>query len=139
MLTVMNQAGVIPIHNGRVFMVSSRSGRRWVFPKGQIDQGHTPREAALIEAWEEAGLVGRLDPEPVGSYIYEKLGSQYHVLLFLMHVNEVQDVWPERGLRDRAWITVDEAMVRVQEPSLRELLRRVFVFKHPNLLHLATA
>ena len=53
-------------------MVTSRSGRRWVFPKGQIDPGHTPGEAALIEAWEEAGLVGTLDPEPVGSYLYEK-------------------------------------------------------------------
>jgi len=53
-------------------MVTSRSGRRWVFPKGLIDPGHTPAEAALIEAWEEAGVVGTLDPDPVGNYVYDK-------------------------------------------------------------------
>jgi 8-oxo-dGTP pyrophosphatase MutT (NUDIX family) len=139
MAIVMNQSGVIPIHNGRVFMVSSRSGRRWVFPKGQIDPGHTPGEAALIEAWEEAGLVGTLDPEPVGSYLYEKLGCAHHVLLFRMRVSEVRDVWPERGFRERVWITVDDAINRADEPSLRELLRRVFNIKHPDHITLATA
>ena len=86
MANAINQAGAIPVHNGRVFMVTLRSGRRWVFPKGQIDPGHTPGEAALIEAWEEAGLVGTLDPEPVGSYLYEKLGQSHHVLMFIMRV-----------------------------------------------------
>jgi 8-oxo-dGTP pyrophosphatase MutT (NUDIX family) len=139
MANVINQAGVIPVHDGRLFMVTSRSGRRWVFPKGQIDPGHTPGEAALIEAWEEAGLVGTLDTEPVGSYVYEKLGSPHYVLLFVMRVVEARDVWPERGLRDRALVTVDDAIDRVDEPSLRELLRRIFVVDHPDRISLATA
>lgn len=138
MTNVVNQAGVIPVHDGRLFMVTSRSGRRWVFPKGQIDPGHTPGEAALIEAWEEAGLVGTLDPEPVGSYVYEKVGSPHYVLLFLMRVIEVRDVWPERGLRERSLVTVDDAIDRVDEPSLRELLRRIFVIDHPDRITLAT-
>jgi 8-oxo-dGTP pyrophosphatase MutT (NUDIX family) len=135
---LMNQSGVIPIHNGRVFMVTSRSGRRWVFPKGQIDPGHTPGEAALIEAWEEAGLVGTIDPLPIGSYLYEKLGSPHHVLLFRMRVSEVRDVWPERGLRDRVLITVAEAIERIDEPSLRELLRRLFEVNQQEQIRLAT-
>jgi 8-oxo-dGTP pyrophosphatase MutT (NUDIX family) len=139
MASVTNQAGVIPIHNGRVFMVTSRSGRRWVFPKGQIDPGHTPGEAALIEAWEEAGLVGTLDPEPLGSYVYEKLGSDHHVLMFRMHVAEIRDVWPERGYRERACISIDDAIIRVDEPSLRELLRLTFLNKHPDKTVLASA
>jgi 8-oxo-dGTP pyrophosphatase MutT (NUDIX family) len=139
MPNLLNQAGVIPIYDGRLFMVTSRSGRRWVFPKGQIDPRHTPGEAALIEAWEEAGLVGTIDPEPVGSYIYEKLGSTFHVMLFLMRVSEVRDVWPERGFRDRAWVTAEDAMDRVDEPSLRQLLRRVFNLKQPDYITLATA
>src|SRR6476620_2968172 len=69
----VRQAAVGPVRDGRVCLVTSSSGRRWVVPKGQIDPGHTPGEAALIEAWEEAGLVGALDPEPIGTYAYEKL------------------------------------------------------------------
>src|SRR3954467_15889098 len=106
----VNQSGVIPVSDGRLCMVTSSSGRRWVFPKGQIDPGHTPGEAALLEAWEEAGLVGTLDREPAGSYVYEKFGHQHHVLMYRMPVIESHDEWPERALRDRDWLSVGEAI-----------------------------
>lgn len=125
--------------DGRLCMVTSRSGRRWVFPKGQIDPGHTPGETALIEAWEEAGVVGTLDPEPVGNYVYEKFGHPHHVLVYRMRVIEIRDAWPERGSRDRVWLTVEEAIDRVEEPSLRELLRRLFAVNHPDRINIATA
>jgi len=135
--TLVNQSGVIPVHDGRVCMVTSRSGKRWVFPKGVIEPGHTPGETALMEAWEEAGLVGSLDPEPVGNFVYEKDGRPHHVLVFLMRVIEVRDSYPERGLRERAWLSVDEAIDRVEEPGLRELLRRAFGVNHPDRITLA--
>jgi 8-oxo-dGTP pyrophosphatase MutT (NUDIX family) len=133
----VNQAGVIPVLDGRVCMVTSSSRRRWVFPKGQIEVGHTPAEAALLEAWEEAGVVGTLDPEPVGNYVYEKFERQHHVLLYRLKVIEVRDNWPERGLRDRAWLTVEEAMERIEEPGLRELLRRLFGSNHAETITLS--
>jgi hypothetical protein len=49
-----------------------------------------------------------------------------------MRVIEVRDVWPERGLRARDWITIAEAMERVEEDGLRELLRRTFQGNRPN-------
>jgi 8-oxo-dGTP pyrophosphatase MutT (NUDIX family) len=134
---LMNQSAAVPVLDGRVCMVTSRSGRRWVFPKGQIDAGHTPGTAALLEAWEEAGLVGSLDAEPIGNYVYEKFDTPHHVLVFRMRVIEIRDAWPERGLRDRAWLTVGEAIDRVDEPGLRELLRRAFGASHPEHITLA--
>jgi 8-oxo-dGTP pyrophosphatase MutT (NUDIX family) len=134
---LVNQSGAVPVLDGRVCMVTSRSGKRWVFPKGVIEPGHTPGEAALLEAWEEAGVVGTLDPEPIGNYIYEKFDCPHHVLLFRMRVIEVRDEWPERGLRDRAWLTVAEAIDRVEEPGLRELLRRAFGVNRPDHITLA--
>ena len=53
---LLSQAGAVPVLDGRLCMVTSRSGKRWVFPKGIIDPGHTPGGAALLEAWEEAGI-----------------------------------------------------------------------------------
>src|SRR5437763_15455697 len=84
----VRQAAAVPVQDGRVCMVTSSSGRRWVFPKGQIDPGHTPGEAALLEAWEEAGLVGVLGPDAVGAYVYEKLEREFHVLVYRMTVSE---------------------------------------------------
>lgn len=122
----VRQAAVIPVEAGRVCVVTSRSGRRWVLPKGVIDPGHTPGEAALLEAWEEAGLVGVLDPEPVGSYVYEKFDREHHVLVYRMTVTDARDDWPERPFRQREWLTAEEVIERVEEPGLRDILRRVF-------------
>lgn len=131
MLNRVRQAGVIPVFDGRVCLVTSRSGRRWVLPKGRIDPGHTPGQAAAIEAWEEAGLVGVLDPEPAGEFVYEKYDRGYHVLVFRMTVAQVHDDWPERGMRRRAWVSADEAAEWVDEPGLREILRRVLRADEP--------
>jgi 8-oxo-dGTP pyrophosphatase MutT (NUDIX family) len=133
------QAAVIPVRDGRVCMVTSSSGRRWVVPKGQIDPGHTAGEAALVEAWEEAGLVGALAGEPVGTYAYEKYGRELLVLVFRMLVTEARDDWPERSIRAREWVTLDEALERIDEPGLRDLMRIAFRLDRPAPLSLATA
>jgi 8-oxo-dGTP pyrophosphatase MutT (NUDIX family) len=136
----VRQAAAIPIRDDRVCLVTSSSGRRWVVPKGQIDPGHTAGEAALVEAWEEAGLVGALDPEPLGTYAYEKLGRELHVLVFRMLVTEIRDEWPERHLRSRLWVTLDEALERIEESGLRDLLRLAFRLRQgEKLITLATA
>lgn len=122
----LNQAAVIPVLDGRVCMVTSSRRKRWVFPKGQIEPGQTPGATALLEAWEEAGLVGSLDPEPVGNYVYEKYDLPHHVLVYRLRVIEARDDWPERGLRERAWLSPEEALTRIEEPALRELVRRLF-------------
>ena len=113
-------------------MVSSRSGRRWVLPKGQIDPGHTAAEAALLEAWEEAGLVGALEADPVGSYVYEKFDAGHHVLVYRMTVTEVREEWPERAMRQRVFLSVEEVLDRIEEPGLRDLIRRSFRVSDPD-------
>ena len=135
----VRQAAAIPVRDDRICLVTSSSGRRWVIPKGQIDPGHTAGEAALVEAWEEAGLVGALDAEPLGAYAYEKLGRELHVIVFRMTVTEARDEWPERQLRTRAWVTLDEALERIEEPGLRDLIRLAFHLKHPDRITLASA
>ncbi len=130
----VRQSAVLAVYDDRLCLVTSRSGRRWVIPKGQIDPGHTPGEAALIEAWEEAGLSGVLDPEPCGSYVYEKLERTYHVLVYRMTVTEIHDTYPEAAVRQRSWATVDEAIDRIDDAGLRDLLRRLYSADHPDQL-----
>jgi len=123
--TTQRQSAVIPVRQRQVCMVNSRSGRRWVIPKGNLEPNKTAGEVALQEAWEEAGLVGILSPEPLGSYFYEKAGLTCHVLVYWMLVTQVGDDWPERTQRERAWISFPEAVLRAEEAGLRELLRLV--------------
>lgn len=119
---VVRQAGVVAVRGDRVCVINSRSGARTVIPKGHIDPGHTPAEAARIEAWEEAGLTGTLSADPVGEYGYDKFGQAYTVSVFLMtEVAEAGD-WPEARERTRQWLSFGEAARRVGEPGLRRIL-----------------
>src|SRR5687768_16587623 len=97
----LQQAAAIPLWRGKVCLVTSRNGKRWVIPKGCLETGKTASEIALQEAWEEAGLVGVLQPDPVGSYLYDKNGVTCHVLVFLLHVTEFRDEYPEQSFRER--------------------------------------
>ena len=132
MAQTARQSAVIPVANGLVCLVTSSSGRRWVIPKGMIDQGHTAGEAALVEAWEEAGLVGILSPEPVGSYIYEKYGRWHHVTVYVLHVTEVAPDWPERDIRKREWLEPERAIARIDEPGLRGVILAGTRLPHPD-------
>src|SRR5438128_12535924 len=107
---VVRQAGAIPVRGGQVCVVSTRSGKRWVVPKGWLEPGKTAGEIALLEAWEEAGLTGVLRPEPAGSYLYDKDGRIFHVTVFVLDVTESVEFWPERGLRERCWLSASPAI-----------------------------
>jgi 8-oxo-dGTP pyrophosphatase MutT (NUDIX family) len=119
------QAAAIPVRDGKLCIVRSSSGKRWIVPKGCQEPGMTLSEIALMEAWEEAGLVGVLNPEPVGSYLYDKWGATCHVTVYLMGVTDSAEAYPEAMIRDRAWVTPALAMLRIRDAGLRAVLRKV--------------
>jgi 8-oxo-dGTP pyrophosphatase MutT (NUDIX family) len=123
--SLVRQAGLIAVSGNQVCVVTSRSGKRWVIPKGCMEPDKTAGEVALMEAWEEAGLTGVLDPEPVGTYLYEKAGATCHVIVFVMRVTGIADDWPERTARERSWLTFAQAQKRLEDSGLRELIRGV--------------
>lgn len=57
---------------GRVLLITSRGTGRWVIPKGWPMEGHSLPGAAAREAWEEAGVEGRVVHEEIGRYAYDK-------------------------------------------------------------------
>lgn len=126
---IIRQAGVLAINGEHICVVSSRSGKRWVVPKGCLEPQKTAAEVALQEAWEEAGLAGVLQPEPVGTYLYEKAGFTCHVTVFLMNVTDAADHWPEQNFRQRCWLTVAQALQRIDDAGLRELVREAMTVK----------
>jgi 8-oxo-dGTP pyrophosphatase MutT (NUDIX family) len=61
--------------NGRraeFMLVTSRETRRWIIPKGWPKKGKSPHRSAAREAFEEAGVLGAVGRQPVGSFSYEK-------------------------------------------------------------------
>jgi 8-oxo-dGTP pyrophosphatase MutT (NUDIX family) len=106
-------------------LVTSRNGKRWVIPKGCLEAGKTASEIAAQEAWEEAGLEGSLEEDPLGHYFYEKAGNRYRVSVYLMHVMQVRNDWPERYFRARRWVAPTRALSHVEEFGLRKLIHQI--------------
>lgn len=55
-------------------LVRTRKGR-WTFPKGRCEPGLSHAESAALEAFEEAGVQGRIEEDPFASYRRGKLSE----------------------------------------------------------------
>jgi 8-oxo-dGTP pyrophosphatase MutT (NUDIX family) len=117
MARLYRQAAVIPfrIRDERVeiALVTTLSGKRWVVPKGSLDEGEQSRDAAIRETAEEAGLIGDLERKPLGRYRFTRSNERYVVEVYLMRVTMVLDYWLEARVRRRRWIAVDKAAALV--------------------------
>jgi 8-oxo-dGTP pyrophosphatase MutT (NUDIX family) len=118
MMARNDKAAVIPyrIRKARleVALVTTSSGKRWSVPKGSIDQGEDPRDAAIREAEEEAGLRGLVARKPLGRYRH----VNDRVDVYVMRVTRVLEHWLEDDLRRRRWMKT-----RVAAACLRAELR----------------
>ena len=110
-----------------MLLVTSRETGRWVLPKGWPMKGKAPHRAAAIEAYEEAGAVGRSMKTPLGTYRYDKRlkdgAVPCVVTVYPMAVEELEESWPEMEERRRVWRRAAEAATLVDEPDLQAILR----------------
>jgi two-component system, OmpR family, phosphate regulon sensor histidine kinase PhoR len=144
---VLTQYGVIPVRpvaggGVEVLLITSRETRRWVVPRGNAMPGKSPVESAAQEAFEEAGISGEIDPEPIGRYFYRKRRRNGALLpaevqLFRMQVGEERDDWPEKDQRERRWFAPQEAAAAVAEAELAEMLRSLAAGPAPGVRAIA--
>ena len=129
-----SQIGALPVFTdeaGRswILLITSRETRRWIIPKGWPMKGRKDHEAAAQEAMEEAGVVGQIGHEPVGTYLYWKRQAAHFELcdvkVFRLNVEGQLETWPEKSQRETRWFSFAEAADRVEEPGLRNLIRRL--------------
>ena len=111
----------------RILLITSRESRRWVIPKGWPMNSLKPHEAAAVEAAEEAGVIGQVETQPVGSYDYLKKLKRgeaiaVQVIVFPLRVGTQVEAWKEQGQRALQWLPYRRAAGRVSEPGLRRLI-----------------
>lgn len=126
------QTGALPWRLGRkkrleVLLVTGRRSRRWKIPKGWPMLGKSLAEAAAQEAFEEAGVKGKVDPQPLGSIRYTKQSLlagdlEVSIVVHSMCVERELPKWPEVGQRKRKWFTIKQAASRVDCDELRALI-----------------
>lgn len=112
----------------QVLLVTTRRTGRWILPKGWPIDGLTPQKSAAREAWEEAGVIGRPDAQPLGLYSFSKLMANDEMLpcvamVYSVHVKSLASDFPEKDQRERKWFSRKQAALRVGEPELSRILR----------------
>ena len=122
-----------------ILLITSRETRRWVIPKGWPMRGLKPQYAAAIEASEEAGLVGRIEDQPIGAYHYVKRlkpgrDIDVQVIVFAFQVSYQAEHWKEHGQRAFEWRPYRRAAMMVAEPTLRRLIADFGAARTPTLL-----
>jgi 8-oxo-dGTP pyrophosphatase MutT (NUDIX family) len=105
------------VRAGEVEFLLVQTGKgRWIFPKGSVEPGLTHAQAAALEAFEEAGVHGRMEEASFTRYVRrrgEDAGEKSAVNAHLCEV--LRQVPPQEAGRNPTWFSADKAKRRLRE------------------------
>jgi ATP adenylyltransferase len=116
------QAGAVVLLRDKVVLRQARDGT-WVLPKGHIEPGETPEQAAAREVAEEMGLSGRLGPF-VDELCFTQGGRARRVRYYLLLADRRLPTWDEHFGRDTFLFNPREAQARLTHADARAVLAR---------------
>lgn len=109
----------------QICIITSRTRKRWIIPKGWPMHKQTPADAAATEAYEEAGVTGEAQDICLGVYSYMKPqlnNATIITMVYPVHVTHVHSKWPEKHQRRRKWLSPEKAARKLTEPALRQIV-----------------
>ncbi len=118
-------------HTGtEIMLITSRERQRWIIPKGWPQKGRAPHRSAAREAFEEAGVKGKVSRRAVGTFSYRKRLKDGAIALcevqvFALQVRRQSRKWPEKNERQFKWLSAASAAKTVKDARLSEIILRV--------------
>ena len=103
-----------------LLVTARRQPGLWVFPKGHIEIGETPEQAAVREVVEEAGVHATV-VSPVGATEFRSARGSVRAQFYLMEFSSEGAPGEDRR---RAWMTADEARRALIYEDSRLLIAR---------------
>ena len=97
-------------------LVQTRKGR-WTFPKGGVEPALTHAQTAALEAFEEAGVRGRMEEESFARYLRRSGGGEIAVHAHLCEVLRLSP--PQEARRNPTWFSPEKAKRRLQDARKR--------------------
>ena len=98
-------------------LVQTRSGR-WIFPKGSAEPGLTHAQAAALEAFEEAGVHGRMEEASFTRYVRRKKSADTAFVETVVNAHLCEVLWldpPQEVNRNPTWFSTEKTKRRLLE------------------------
>jgi len=123
---VKYQIGALPylFKGGRlhVVLVMNSAQTRWILPKGQPEADMSRQDVAVMEAMEEAGVIGSCDS---GLRAQCKLKGEKTLHVYPLLVTTVLKKWPEMTWRKREVVPVARALKMLGDRTLAACVERL--------------
>jgi 8-oxo-dGTP pyrophosphatase MutT (NUDIX family) len=111
---------------GIEFLLVQTRGGRWIFPKGGVEPGLTPAQSAALEAFEEAGVHGRMEAASFARYCKRRgpasatkdmrtgTRSDLEESRVMAHLCEVSRLeLPQESNRNPSWFSAEKTKQRL--------------------------
>jgi ADP-ribose pyrophosphatase YjhB (NUDIX family) len=89
-----------------ILLISKKRSKKWGIPKGRVNASLSFGETAAKEAFEEAGVMGRISPNCIGMFRATKgnpTPQHIEVWIYLLEMDETVLDWPEKETRQIRW------------------------------------
>ena len=124
---VLSAGGVILDDRDRVFLLKRADEELWCFPKGHVEPGETPQQAASREIREESGLLCAIGPKVAEvryTYYWPPEGVNYDKRVIYYLARRVGgEVRLEDRFDDGAWVSPAVARQRLFHANDKRVLR----------------
>lgn len=118
---IRSAGGVVLRHRAVLLIrVSDGKGRPiWSFPKGRLDAGETPAQAALREVLEETGWRCRIEADlSTTEYWFQREGRRFRKTVVWFKMSPIEQAGaPDGEVEDVQWVDCQEALTRLSYAS----------------------
>ncbi len=100
------------------FLLVQTRGGRWTFPKGNTEPGLTHAQAAALEAFEEAGVHGRMEEASFARYTRRKGRRDASAVALAVNAHLCEVLWlgpAQESGRNPTWYSPEKAKRRLRE------------------------
>jgi len=118
-------AGGVVLNGQRMVLVVNQNGTSWSLPKGHVDPGEGPLQAAIREIMEESGIADLHFLRALGAYGRYKIGpntgedkQEWKVLLFFLFRTKQNKLNPKDPDNPHArWVHPDQVEALLTHPK----------------------
>jgi 8-oxo-dGTP pyrophosphatase MutT (NUDIX family) len=121
----------------RVYLITSREQRRWIIPTGKPERKLSNRQVAALEAFEEAGILGKIDKNFSERVLLHSPSGKHErkTTVFLLYVKRTLKLWPEIRERKRKLVSIKKYLKSISNKKFKRKVARNIITKNNRIWH----